>query len=117
MPGVEHRSHKGLNNRAEKSHVPLRKREQMMHGLPICRPSAMVHLDLFSGQKSFRAATSEALSPSHPHSSHPRDGGVESRNRRSGVSSRTKPLPLTSMKQGGVAVCLAEQIPFRRNQT
>lgn len=32
MPGVEHRSHKGLNNRAENSHVPLRKRERMMQG-------------------------------------------------------------------------------------
>ena len=30
MPHVEHRSHKGLNNRAENSHVPLRKRERMM---------------------------------------------------------------------------------------
>lgn len=26
MPDVEHRSHKGLNNRAENAHVPLRKR-------------------------------------------------------------------------------------------
>lgn len=32
MPKVEHRSHKGLNNRAENSHVPLRKRERMMQG-------------------------------------------------------------------------------------
>jgi len=30
MPGVEHRSHKGLNNRAENSHLPLRKRERAM---------------------------------------------------------------------------------------
>ncbi|MBB3148388.1 transposase-like protein [Phyllobacterium trifolii] len=30
MPKVEHRSHKGLNNRAENAHVPLRKRERMM---------------------------------------------------------------------------------------
>jgi putative transposase len=30
MPGVDHWSHKGLNNRAENSHVPLRKR--VMHG-------------------------------------------------------------------------------------
>lgn len=30
MPTVEHRSHKGLNNRAENSHVPLRKRERSM---------------------------------------------------------------------------------------
>jgi hypothetical protein len=32
MPNVEHRSHRGLNNRAENSHVPLRKRERMMQG-------------------------------------------------------------------------------------
>ncbi|WP_392712647.1 IS6 family transposase [Rhizobium ruizarguesonis] len=32
MPGVEHRSHKGLNNRAENSQVPRRKRERMMQG-------------------------------------------------------------------------------------
>ena len=32
IPGVEHRSHKGLNNRAENSHVSLRKRERMMQG-------------------------------------------------------------------------------------
>jgi putative transposase len=32
MPRVEHRPHKGLNNRAENSHVPLRKRERMMQG-------------------------------------------------------------------------------------
>jgi putative transposase len=32
IPTVEHRSHKGLNNRAENSHLPLRKRERMMQG-------------------------------------------------------------------------------------
>ena len=32
MPDVEHRSHKGLNNRAENSHVPIRKRERVMQG-------------------------------------------------------------------------------------
>ncbi|MBM1173766.1 IS6 family transposase [Microvirga arabica] len=32
MPGVEHRSHKGLNNRAENSHLPLRQRERIMQG-------------------------------------------------------------------------------------
>lgn len=30
MPGVEHRSHKGLNNRAENSHQPARRRERIM---------------------------------------------------------------------------------------
>ena len=32
MPSVEHRSHKGLNNRAENSHLPLRRRERAMQG-------------------------------------------------------------------------------------
>ncbi|MFC1456474.1 IS6 family transposase [Microvirga arabica] len=32
MPAVDHRSHKGLNNRAENSHLPLRRREQAMQG-------------------------------------------------------------------------------------
>ncbi|GAB3171988.1 hypothetical protein GCM10027162_13790 [Streptomyces incanus] len=31
MPSVEHRSHKGLNNRAENSHQPTRRRCQPAH--------------------------------------------------------------------------------------
>lgn len=30
MPGVEHRQHKGLNNRAENSHQRTRRRERVM---------------------------------------------------------------------------------------
>jgi putative transposase len=30
MPGVEHRQHKGLNNRAENSHQPTRRRDRIM---------------------------------------------------------------------------------------
>ena len=30
MPGVEHRQHKGLNNRAKNSHQPTRRRERIM---------------------------------------------------------------------------------------
>jgi putative transposase len=30
MPGVEHRQHKGSNNRAENSHQPTRRRERQM---------------------------------------------------------------------------------------
>jgi len=30
LPGVEHRRHKGLNNRAENSHRPVRKREHVL---------------------------------------------------------------------------------------
>jgi hypothetical protein len=37
IPEVEHRSHKGLNNPAENSHLPLRKRERMMQ---VSLPSA-----------------------------------------------------------------------------
>src|SRR3954471_23592251 len=33
MPGVEHRKHKGLNNRAENSHQPTRRRERQMKRL------------------------------------------------------------------------------------
>jgi putative transposase len=29
MPTLEHRSHKGLNNRTENTHLPLRKRERV----------------------------------------------------------------------------------------
>jgi len=32
MPSVEHRRHKGLNNRAENSHQPTRRRERQMNG-------------------------------------------------------------------------------------
>ena len=32
MPGVEHRQHKSLNNRAENSHQPTRRRERIMKG-------------------------------------------------------------------------------------
>jgi putative transposase len=32
LPRVEHRSHMGLNDRAENSHLSLRKRERMMQG-------------------------------------------------------------------------------------
>ncbi|CAL9516794.1 IS6 family transposase ISRH1 [Streptomyces sp. enrichment culture] len=32
MPSVEHRSHKGLNNRAENSHQPTKQRERAMKG-------------------------------------------------------------------------------------
>jgi len=32
MPATQHRFHKGLNNRAENSHLPIRKREKLMQG-------------------------------------------------------------------------------------
>ncbi|GEO43165.1 hypothetical protein SAE02_73130 [Skermanella aerolata] len=37
MPGVEHRQHKGLNNRAENSHQPTRRREWQMKRFKLAR--------------------------------------------------------------------------------
>jgi len=37
MPDVEHRSDKGLNNRAENSHQPTRRRERIMKGFKSAR--------------------------------------------------------------------------------
>jgi len=37
MPDIEHRSHKGLNNRAENSHQPTRRRERIMKGFKSAR--------------------------------------------------------------------------------
>jgi putative transposase len=47
MPSVEHRSHKGLNNRAENSHQPTRQRERAMKGFRSPR-SAQKFLAAFS---------------------------------------------------------------------
>lgn len=55
MPDVEHRSHKGLNNRAENSHLPLRKRERMMQGFD--RPAAC--------SASYRSFRQSEISSSH----------------------------------------------------
>ncbi|MER6161505.1 IS6 family transposase [Streptomyces sp. NPDC001868] len=48
MPSVEHRSHKGLNNRAENSHQPTRQRERAMKGFR-STGAAQWFLSAFSG--------------------------------------------------------------------
>ncbi|MFF3584949.1 IS6 family transposase [Streptomyces mirabilis] len=48
MPSVEHRSHKGLNNRAENSHQPTRQRERAMQGFR-STGAAQRFLSAFSG--------------------------------------------------------------------
>nr|WP_107430734.1 IS6 family transposase [Streptomyces sp. CB01580] len=48
MPSVEHRSHKGLNNRAENSHQPTRQRERAMKGFRSAG-GAQQFLAVFSG--------------------------------------------------------------------
>ena len=44
MPGVEHRQHKGLNNRAENSHQPTRRRERPMKRFKSARHAGTVNL-------------------------------------------------------------------------
>ncbi|MBL0406001.1 IS6 family transposase [Microvirga aerilata] len=61
MPTVEHRSHKGLNNRAENSHLPLRKRERMMQGF-----RSLGGLQRFT---SVFSAVKNLFVPPHPHRS------------------------------------------------
>jgi putative transposase len=48
MPSVEHRSHKGLNNRAENSRQPTRQRERAMKGFRSVG-AAQQFLSAFSG--------------------------------------------------------------------
>jgi putative transposase len=48
MPSAEHRSHKGLNNRAENSHQPTRQRERAMKGFRSVG-GALRFLSAFSG--------------------------------------------------------------------
>ena len=58
LPSVEHRRHKGLNNRAENSHRPGRKRERVLHRFktpahaqqslePFSEPFSAVHTHFF----------------------------------------------------------------------
>lgn len=59
MPDVEHWSHKRLNNRAENSHVPLRKRGADYARLPITRSTATLGFDLLGSAQSLRPPRSK----------------------------------------------------------
>ena len=63
MPQVEHRSHKGLNNRAENSHLPFRRRERARQGFRSPR-----YLQRFV---SVFSAIRNLFVPSHSHRSAP----------------------------------------------
>ena len=77
MPEVEHCSHKGLNNRAENSHLPFRRRERVMQG---CRSSR--YLQRFASV--FSAVRNLFVPPRSCHTSapHQRHGGMENRGKR-----------------------------------
>ncbi|GED90783.1 hypothetical protein TNCT6_79150 [Streptomyces sp. 6-11-2] len=65
MPSVEHRSHKGLNNRAENSHQPTRQRERAMKGFRSVG-AAQRFLSAFSGiSPHFRPRRHLMTAPDH----------------------------------------------------
>ncbi|AQW48324.1 transposase [Streptomyces hygroscopicus] len=65
MPSVEHRSHKGLNNRAENSHQPTRQRERAMKGFR-SHGGAQRFLSAFSGiSPHFRPRRHLMTAPQH----------------------------------------------------
>lgn len=64
-PSVEHRSHKGLNNRAENSHQPMRQRERAMKGFHSVG-GAQRFLSAFSGiSPHFRPHRHLMTAPNH----------------------------------------------------
>jgi transposase-like protein len=65
IPSVEHRSHKGLNNRAENSHQPTRQREHAMKGFRSVG-GAQRFLSAFSGiSPHFRPRRHLMTAPDH----------------------------------------------------
>ncbi|MFE7393703.1 IS6 family transposase [Streptomyces sp. NPDC057582] len=65
MPSAEHRSHKGLNNRAENSHQPTRQRERAMKGFRSVG-GAQRFLSAFSGiSPHFRPRRHLMTAPDH----------------------------------------------------
>jgi putative transposase len=85
MPAVEHRSHKGLNNRTENSHLPLRKRERKMQRFR--SPSALQRFArVFSAVRNlFVPARSKPSAIAVPSASPRSDGTLEGGHRNGGL--------------------------------
>ena len=79
LPTIEHRSHKGLNNRAENSHLPLRRRERAMQGFRSPGGLQRFVTVFFRRPQSFRPTPTPPLRPCHPCASSQRHGAMESR--------------------------------------
>ena len=96
MPDVEHRSHKGLNNRAENSHLSFRKRERMLQGF-----RSIGSLSIF-----FRCSPPSAISSFQitqnllPAKFAITDGPVEGRQRPDRLKLQASALTRQSFKQG-----------------
>jgi putative transposase len=82
MPKIEHRSHKGLNNRAENSHVPIRKTREDDARISILAWVTAVRLNLLQRPKPFRPPSLSTIRPLDSPSSLEGDGGMEIRNSR-----------------------------------
>src|SRR3954465_522440 len=69
MPSVEHRQHKGLNNRAENSHQPTRRRERQMKRFTSPRQAqrSSPPTTRSTTSSTSTAATSPLARPSHQH--------------------------------------------------
>ena len=94
MPAIEHRSYKNLNNRAENSHLPLRRRERGDAGLSISGRPAAVRCRLLRRPQSLRPAPFPSLRPCHPSSSPQRRGAMEGRGRYRRLSPFVQPRSL-----------------------
>ena len=77
MPEVEHRSHKGLNNRAENSHLPFRRRERVMQGFRSPRHLQRFISRLLRHPQSLRSTPLPPLCPSHASAPPQCHGGME----------------------------------------
>jgi putative transposase len=76
MPGIEHRQHKGLNNRAENSHQPTRRRERHMKqfNLPVRRSASSLPTIRSTTSSVSAAITSLPPSTEFPGPKHSRSG-------------------------------------------
>jgi hypothetical protein len=64
LPGMEHRQHRDLKNRAEHSHQPTRQRERRMPGVQVLQACPTVPCRLRSHRPALPPAASPALGPS-----------------------------------------------------
>ena len=108
MPSVEHRKHKGLNNRAENSHQPTRRRERQMKRFKSAGQAQRFLSAQRRDQQPLPAPTPSCSS--RPASSRPDPSlsglGRGHRRRRGGVTTRTLPSSrptATSVQQVDIA--------------
>ena len=79
VPGLDHRQHKGLNNRAENSHLPFRARERVMRGHRSPGGPAALRRHAFGGAQLLRPARPAAapLKPLGTTASRPSASGAK----------------------------------------